>query len=431
MSELLLAEFLFTPRLYKRSRFPLRVLIGLAVCFAAAFLFPIFPEVSYTAWYCAIMFLVLFAVSVGALALMYQGSFKDIVFCAIAGYTVQHISQEVYELLNVWLGLNGRLASDFYGSSVISASGALQWFVFLVYGWIYAVVYFAAYQLFASRVGDKEEVRIKNLYMIIVALIIVMVDVIFSSLVTYAIPDDTSLLPVVITHLYNIVCCILVLLLLFELPKRFGAEKELAVERQIRYREKQQYFTAKENIDLINLKCHDLKHQIRRIAGGKKSDDVIDEIENVISVYDAAYKTGSDALDVILTEKSLLCRKLSVKLSCIADGSCLDFMKDTDIYALFGNMLDNAIEAVCKFEEDKRVIGISVSSHNAFVIINIRNNYNGKIAFDRDLPVTGKKDRDYHGYGMKSIKYVVKKYGGEMTINTDNRIFNLNIAFSR
>lgn len=64
--------------------------------------------------------------------------------------------------------------------------------------------------------------------------------------------------------------------------------------------------SAKEAIDIINIKCHDLKHQIGALA---KMDDplarskYLQEVSEAVSIYDAVYHTGNKALDYILREK--------------------------------------------------------------------------------------------------------------------------------
>lgn len=426
MIELLLAESFFTARLARRRHFLLRAAGGWAICLAFSFAFPLVPGISQTAWYSSVMFLSMFAVTLLTIHLSYEGAFKSVLFCAIAGYTMQHIAQESYEILNIALGLNGKLASDFYGDAAISWNG-LSWFVILLYACIFIIVYTVLNELFAARA--EEEIGIKSFYMTIVSLVIVLVDVVISSSVTYLVPSGANSLLAAIAHLYNIICCLLVLFLLFELPKRMNAEKELDVVRRIHHREKQQYFMMKENIDLINMKCHDMKHQLRLLTEAGARGEFIEEMENVIAVYDSTVKTDNDVLDVILTEKSLLCRKLSIQLSCIVDGARLDFMKDTDIYSLFGNILSNAIEAVEKLPPEQRMISISVRSYNSVFVINVSNNYEGDINFDDNLPATNKSDKDFHGFGMKSIRYIVDKYNGEMKITTEKHTFNIKIVF--
>ena len=428
MAQLLIAEYLFACKLKTRRLFALRAAGALALCFGVAFAYPVPPQIAYTPWYCALMFLTMFAVSIPALTLVFDTSAKNAVFCAIAGFTVQHISQELYELLNITLGLNDKITSDFYASEAGGARG-VQYFAMVIYGFLYTVVYWSVYMLFVYP-SRYDAYRLKRSYIITIAAVIVLIDVVFSSFVTYGAPEDTSRMLLVITHLYNILCCVLALFLLFELPKRVRAENELSAERQLRYREERQYYAAKENIDLINMKCHDMKHQIRRItADGNARISLAAELTDIINIYDSGYETENEALDVIITEKSLACRKQNIVLSCMADGKSLDFMKDTDIYSLFGNLLDNAMEAVAKTDESSRTISLSVRKKNGFLLVNIRNGYRGELSFHGGLPVTSKRDKAYHGFGMKSIKYVVDKYDGEMTITADKGIFNLSIVF--
>lgn len=423
MAALLFAEGMFACRMTPRRPFFVRLPVAIAVCLGAAFVFPLPVGISQTPWYSALMFLSLFAVSAACVAFVMHGSPKNVIFCSVAGYTVQHIAQETFELLNVVMGFNGELRSDFYADAASSARG-MDAFVAIVFGSTYVIVYFAMFMVF-GRKFSADVMNMKNSYMIVLAAALTMIDVVFSSFVTYATGENDSVALVTIAHAYNIVCCVFALFLLFEIPKRARAEGELAAERSIRYREQQQYHRVKENIDLINMKCHDLKHRIRSM---KKVAD-LDDIADAISVYDSSLVTGNEALDVIITEKSLLCRKQNIRLSCIADGAQLSFMKDEDIYSLFGNILDNAVEATEKLPETDRTVSLSVCRIGAFVVVTERNRYGGVLTFDHGLPLTSKRDKAYHGFGMKSIRHVVKKYGGEMKLRTENDIFEIDMAF--
>ena len=116
------------------------------------------------------------------------------------------------------------------------------------------------------------------------------------------------------------------------------------------------------------MKCHDMRHQIREIGRSKSlNSEVIDEMEKSITLYDTMVKTGTEALDVILSEKSLLCYRKGIVLTCVADGGRLDFMSATDLYSLFGNALDNAIAAVKGLPEEMRVISVVDTGKGDFV----------------------------------------------------------------
>lgn len=99
--------------------------------------------------------------------------------------------------------------------------------------------------------------------------------------------------------------CAFILAFLLDMTDKDRANTQLLVMKDIMRREKEQYEFTKENIELINLKCHDLKHQIHALRENA-SEPYIKKIEDAVMFYSAAAKTGNDVLDVILTEKSLL-----------------------------------------------------------------------------------------------------------------------------
>jgi sensor histidine kinase regulating citrate/malate metabolism len=138
-------------------------------------------------------------------------------------------------------------------------------------------------------------------------------------------------------------------------------------------------------------------------------------------------KTGNQALDIVLMEKGLFCKNHNIQWTCMADGFQLDFMKNEDIYAIFGNAFDNAISAVQKVEEDKRVIGVKMINQNNLLTIQIQNYFNGELEFVDGLPKTTQENKRMHGYGMKSIRYTAEKYFGTITVNTESDIFMLQI----
>lgn len=114
----------------------------------------------------------------------------------------------------------------------------------------------------------------------------------------------------------------------------------------------------------------------------------------------------------------------------MADGERLNFMKDVDIYSLFGNALDNAIESTMKLKDKtKRVISLLVSAKADFLTIHMENYYEGCLSFKDGLPQTTKDDKTLHGFGVKSISLLAEKYNGNVSMSTDSDIFILNIIF--
>ena len=200
------------------------------------------------------------------------------------------------------------------------------------------------------------------------------------------------------------------------------AEVRAEKQRLLLKRQKEQFELSKDNIDLINRKCHDLKHQIaaiRTMNSDKYQDKALKEIEASVMIYDAAAKSGNEVLDTILTERSLLCERNGIIWTCMADGHAIDFVDPIDLYTILGNAFDNACEAVEQLQDpDKRVISLNITNKEKMVIIHIENFYEHEIRTQNGLPVTNKVDRNFHGIGLRSIQYTVEKYNGSVSIIT-------------
>ena len=234
--------------------------------------------------------------------------------------------------------------------------------------------------------------------------------------------------------LFNIVLqfyCITLLYLQSALFKKSSMRKELETIQLLWHQQKGQYQLSKETIELINHKCHDLKHQvqaIRAVKDEKERETYLEKIEKSVQIYSAIVRTGNEILDTILTEKSLICENSGIHINCVADGSLLAFMNPVDLYTLFGNALDNAIEAVRKLEsKEKRVIDIMLYERQSFLMLQIVNPMCGEVKFEDGLPLTTKAKNGYHGYGMKSMPHTIQKYEGHLTTEVKNGCFYFNV----
>ena len=221
-----------------------------------------------------------------------------------------------------------------------------------------------------------------------------------------------------------------ILYLQSEMFKKSAMRQELEVMNMLWKKEQEQYELSKENIALINQKCHDLKHQIRAIRSMNREeiDAYLNEMEDSVEIYESIVKTGNEVLDTILTEKSLYCKERGITVSCVADGSQMGFINTIDLYAILGNALDNAIEAVEKFKhQEKRQIDVMIYRQQQFLVINIVNPTKELPVFEEELPRTTKKDRFHHGFGLKSIQYMVNKYDGNLNVSVEDGCFSLKI----
>ncbi len=209
------------------------------------------------------------------------------------------------------------------------------------------------------------------------------------------------------------------------------SQQDLARMEMILHNQYMQYQQSQETLELIHLKYHDLKHHIlvlRAEESAEKRSEYLDQMEADIKSYGAQQHTGNPVLDTLLTSKSLNCMKHGIEMTIVADGALLDFMDVMDICSIFGNALDNAIECEKQLQEkEKRMIHVSVFSQRDFLIIRIENYCEQQLRFEKELPVTTKAQREFHGYGLKSVRHTVHKYGGEVDISLKDCWFSLKV----
>ena len=208
-------------------------------------------------------------------------------------------------------------------------------------------------------------------------------------------------------------------------------QRELETIQTILNSQYEQYKQAQRTVDLINFRYHDLKNHIialRAEEDASQRHEYLDKLEHEIHDYEAMNKTGNQVLDTLLTSKNLRCMQHKIDMTCVIDGKLFDSMDVMDICSIFGNALDNAIECELKIKDyGKRMIHVDAFSEKSFLIIRFENYYEGDSRFERGLPVTSKKETSLHGYGLKSLRYTVHKYKGEVQIEARDNWFSLRI----
>ena len=100
-------------------------------------------------------------------------------------------------------------------------------------------------------------------------------------------------------------------------------------------------------------------------------------------------------------------------------------MSQVDIYSLFGNALDNAIECLKGLPVEERHVKLQVKNIGDMVNIICENTCHTKLKFENGLPATTKDDTYNHGFGTKSIKSICKKYAAEFKMSANGEIFAL------
>ena len=420
MAELLLSEGLFVYKLKRRSYFPLRLAASLLLSLSAAlFCLVLF----YNAWYASLMFTALFLITVFCIKFCFNESWINVIFCSILSYTVRHLAFVLYNLIVTAFDL---VEAGALGTYLEHAETDYNAFTAIVYGASYYVTYWISYLFCGTKISRYEELNVGNRALLSLAAVILLVEVLFNAVVVYHSAASYDKTYLIMNYLGGFVSCVLILIIQFNLFDKNKLKREMDAVQLLRHQEKEQYAFSKENIEIINVKCHDLKHKIAAFRGRLEESEIRD-MENAVMIYDSIVKTGNEVLDVILTEKSLQCGKNGIQLTCTVDDSDLRFISISDLYSLFGNIIDNAVEAVLKAEACKRIICLNIKSNQKLLSVHSENYYTGNIVFVNGLPQTTKKDTHFHGFGMKSVKMIVEKYGGNVLARTEGELFKLDI----
>ncbi len=412
--ELIIGQLLYSGKMMRRDSFRLRTVLSILVLYLISSV--LYVPLYYTGlWFLSntLYYLLVFLMSVLVLFMVFDEPWESIMLCASCGYLTQHVAaQIVFVISNV-------ANSPVTNLDVTTAIGAFFSILFELP--FYLAIYLLFYYLFGNktRIFDYDAQTRQKLVMLSISTLLI-VEVLSSIRDSFS---QESIILSVISRIFSIQCCLFILYLRTYIIDVSAKERESALIRQLYHEQKKNYEIGNEVIELINEKCHDLKHRLSEInynAAGA-------ELGELISLYDSTVRTGNQTLDNIFAQKNPICNKYGIRISPMIDGEAISFMEVGDICSLFGNILDNAIEAVLKLDkQNDRIISIKLQKKNSMVVIGCDNYYAEKISFKNGIPVTSKGDTAYHGFGLKSIKRTAQKYGGTMTANADD-MFHLTV----
>ena len=154
----------------------------------------------------------------------------------------------------------------------------------------------------------------------------------------------------------------------------------------------------------------------------EKADNYIKGMDRLISDFVLFPYSNNTVLNLILNEKKIFAEQHGILYKCTVEQTDFRFMDDIDITTIFSNLLENALSAsaLCKTNKEVSVI---VSSHNNFVIINVKNSCNS-------YTKCGTFSSKDYGTGLYNVENSVKKYEGFLKISYSQTEFNCNVVLS-
>ncbi len=177
---------------------------------------------------------------------------------------------------------------------------------------------------------------------------------------------------------------------------------------------------------------HDLKNHlsvIYTLIQNEEKEKTLKHISDIIKVFGEQkeyVRSGNVAVDSILNFK--LQEAEQKKIKTILDINVPEELNITsyDMAVILGNLLDNAITAVCELTED-RYVNIIIKYDKGRFILKIDNPFEGKILKEKNTLLTTKVDKSNHGIGLQSIKAVLEKYNGSMELVHSKKVFSVTL----
>ena len=412
---------LFARRFERRDFFLVRIILtlleGMVVCYLLAI------------WYTEadsllVRVLCYSAITVSnftALMFCWRDDIEEMLLAFCSGMAAYQFTNKLYPLLQNLRGINDRetLALLHPGDASISN---LDWTLFFGFHLLSIVVLALLFTPKNRLVHNRRTTR--NVIILSIATI-TLVNILICISRVY---EGESPMLNIVTKILYVGFSFTILTICAGIFSQSEQEEQIGVLHQLWRQDRAQFESVKANMDVINMKCHDLKHILDRIED-KLTGEEAASLREAIQFYDANIKTGNEVLDVVLCEKAMTCQKSGISFSCMADGEKLDFLTPVQTYTLFGNIIDNAVEAVKPLPLEERVISLSCREEGDVLVIEESNYFSGGLKLDHGLPATSKGDSSRHGFGTKSIQYIAAQYGGTMDIKVVDNMFFLTVRF--
>ena len=231
---------------------------------------------------------------------------------------------------------------------------------------------------------------------------------------------------------------IMLFIAIFTITLIFKIEKKSKEEMETKLKLQQIELELKLNDDMISIvdKLRKLRHDMNNHIGLIKNLVHTEKYEVLKEYIDQIYEDVEVANELVITENKTLSVLLNAKKSKAKEKN-IDFqsiitlqdlqMQNKDICALLGNILDNAIEASEKVDNNK-YIQLSIQKTTVGCVISCENSLGVKPVMRKGKFITSKENALIHGIGTENIKDIVAKYKGEVTFDYDDEMFHVRIV---
>ena len=358
---------------------------------------------------------------------VYAYKAKETLLMILIAYTFQHILYQSNVLV-----LQTGLAEYFY----TIFQGESSWIASLLNGLIQALLYIGVwillYLIVARNYAKVCHYTFNSKSVILLAASVYLVIVVANVFVSnYTTMSWFTPLKIALAFTFMFICSLFQLYVIWGFRWAEMATDMKLLEQNLTAK-LDQYEKNEQNIAFINMKCHDLRKIVRSLKERKGSltDDDFALLEESLRLYDTGIRTGDHNIDTLIQEKQLYCRAHNIEFTALIDGAAFSEMDFSDVYFLFLNIIDNAIEAAEQIEDESlRIISLTAKPVKGVILIESVNYFQGERRLSKDGKLLStKEDPEHHGYGTQSIELIVSKYKGTFSFDITDNVFTLKIA---
>ena len=232
-------------------------------------------------------------------------------------------------------------------------------------------------------------------------------------------------------------CIWLMCLIMYFVVQQMSKDNQTKLEYEL-MKEKEKY--SKESMEIIKRSNeelrefkHDLKNYLLPLQEAMETMPqsemvkVWEKINQKIEDVQTLIQTGNSYVDSMINTKITLARSEKVDVKCTI-LSKMEGIDDLEFCSVFGNLMDNAIEAERKVTEKKEII-IFVEEKMGYLRLEIQNKIEKSVLNENSSLNTTKKDTSSHGIGHKSVKRTMQKVGGALKYYETGDLFCAEAVF--
>ncbi len=413
--QFVVAGLFFLHPLQKRSYYPLRFLLAFLVC-AAVYGIATYVRILQKSLLTRIFMRVIqISLPLVISAICYEAKFTVRIKTWCSGVAAMEIGAGLYALFLAIFQVDERSSIRLFSNE----KDAFNWIIYILFR---LLIYWLLYWVLARKRPEEHDRTGRR------STIILATTCLFFLVIPVSISNEyrtTSYPMYLVSEMYLVLLNAFILAICTSIEFQSRYRRDMEIMDEVIREERKQYQQMKESMEVINLRCHDLKHQLDDFSG-KLTERELDSLRDAMDFYDSNIKTGCEVLDVVLHTKQLIAKEAGIEITCLADGACLRFIRTRHLYSLFNNAISNAIEAVQKLDDpQKRVVAITVERQKGNAVIEVSNYFNGVVPQSGE---TTKADYSHHGFGTMSMRYIAKSYGGQVSVNTEGQLYVLTIT---